>query len=274
MAGEQVEGLPDALREWVESRAAETGRDPNEVLVRAAAAYRLLDEHEELLPEPSGADAAAVDELADRVNHVERRVDGVEATLDEKIDDVRDRIVQVKRETDAKAEADHDHPELRQAAETATVLADDLEDLRDDLDALETKFEDGFANYEDVLEYLTDTAEEHDEKLLRLASVYADVKNRFGKLEAREARRRAADELKREANRAGVEAAACAACNSKVRLGLLTAPECPHCGGTFEGIEPASGFFGSATLTVGERPALEGDVAEELEPEDVFEEHS
>ncbi|QLG61493.1 CopG family transcriptional regulator [Halorarum salinum] len=275
MAGEQVEGLPDELREWVGSRAAETGRTQAEVLARATTAYRLLSEHGGELPpvggdgsEEAGGSLAGFDAA---VGDLDDRVAAVEDHLEAMIDDVRSRIVQVKRETDGKADADHDHPDLRRSAETAEVLGDDVEDLRADLDALESTFEEGFANYEEVLGYLTDAAEDLEVKADTLASVLATVRTRLGNLEAREARARAAAELKDEANRLGVGTATCGACSSPVRLGLLSAPECPTCGGTFEEVEPPAGFFGSATLTVGRRPALEGDTAEEPGPEDIFE---
>ncbi|QLG27881.1 CopG family transcriptional regulator [Halorarum halophilum] len=277
MAGEQVDALPDGLREWVHARAEETDRSPADVLARATAAYRLLNDYEGDLDGLGGfpenadrVDGNTLLGLSETVAELDERVATVEDDLDEKIDDVRSRVVQVKRETDGKADADHDHPDLRRTAETAEVLADDVEDLRADLDDLESTFEEGFANYEEVLEYLTDATEELEGKANTLASVAAEVRTRLGNLEAREARTRAAAELKDEANRLGVETATCGACSSKVSLGLLSAPECPNCGGTFEAVEGSRGFFGSATLTVGTRPALEGETAEELGPEDIF----
>ncbi|MFC7135525.1 CopG family transcriptional regulator [Halobaculum litoreum] len=276
MAGEQVEGLPGALREWVESRAAETGRSPDEVIARAVTLARLLEAHDDALPEPGAlaGDAASEGAVDERLAALDDRVAALDAELDEKIDDVRSRVVQVKRETDAKAGADHDHPELRAAVESLDGVAAEVDALRSDLADLEETFEAGFANYEEVLEYLTDTADDHDAKLSTVATVLADLRTRASRADAHEARRRAAAEIKAEANRLGVAAAACGACASKVRLGLLSTPECPHCGEPFETVESASGFFGSATLVVGTRPALAGDVAavDETNPADVFEE--
>jgi len=280
MAGEQITGLPEVLREWVFAHAEETGRPPEEVLARAVTLWRLLDEHEGSLPDPesltdgaidAGSDGAAPD--AARLDLLEDRVDELDADLDEKIADVRSRVVQVKREADAKADDDHDHPELREAAESADAdLAEEVAALGDDLDDLEGTFEAGFANYEDVLEYLTDAADEHDAKLSALARAVADLRTRVSAMETEAATRRAAADLKAEANRHGIATAACDSCGSTVRVGLLSAPECPHCGATFDAVEPASGFFGSASLTVGDRPALEGETVEEADPGDVFEE--
>jgi len=274
MDGDQVEELPDVLREWVGAHAEETGRSRGEVLARAVTLARLLDEHGDDLPEPASIGSETVDheEIAGRVVDLNARVDGLDRELDEKIDDIRSRVIQVKRETDAKADADHDHPTLREAAESAEGLNADIDALRADLSELEETFETGFANYEEVLEYLTDTADEHDEKLSRIAAVLSDVRTRVSTLESREARRLAAADLKREANRLGIATADCDSCGERVRLGLLSSPECPHCGSTFETVEPSLGFFGSPSLTIGTRPALDGETFDEQESQSIFEE--
>ena len=273
MAGEQVDALPNDLHEWVQERAEETDRPPAEVLARAIAAYRLLDDDEGDLERVAaeGVEADAFRGLSGTVADLDGRVEAVEDDFAEKVEDVRDRVVQVKRETDAKAPADHDHPDLRRAAETAEALADDVAAVRADLDDLGSTFEAGFANYEEVLEYLTDATDDLEGKADALAAVAADLRTRLGRVEAREARARAAADLKDEANELGVSKASCGACGSPVRLGLLSSPECPHCGGAFEAVEGSRGFFGSPTLTVGERPALEGETADEPDPEDIFE---
>ncbi|MFC7069596.1 CopG family transcriptional regulator [Halobaculum lipolyticum] len=273
MTGEQVGGLPDALGEWVDARAGETGRSPEEVVARAVALARLLEEHDDALSEPESLDGAAAlgDDAADRLADLDDRVAALDAELDEKIDDVRSRVIQVKREADAKADADHDHPDLRETAESAAAAAAEVDALRADVEDVEGTVETGFANYEEVLEYLTDAADDHDAKLSTVATVLADLRTRLSRVEAHDARRRAAAELQAEANRLGLASAACGACASKVRLGLLSTPECPHCGEPLASVEPASGFFGTATLAVGGRPALSGETAEETDPEDLFE---
>ncbi|QZX98450.1 CopG family transcriptional regulator [Halobaculum rubrum] len=274
MDGEQIEELPEVLRDWVAARAEETGRSREDVLARAVTLARLLDEHGDDLPDPAsvGSEATDREDIAARVADLNARVDELDGELDEKIEDVRQRVVQVKRETDAKADADHDHPTIREAAESVEDLTADVDALRADLSELEETFETGFANYEEVLEYLTDTADEHDEKLSRVAAVLSDVRSRVSTLESREARRLAAADLKREANRLGIATADCDGCGGTVRLGLLPSPECPHCGSTFETVEPSSGFFGSPSLTVGSRPALEGETIDERESQAIFEE--
>ena len=273
MDGEQVEGLPDVLREWVSARAEETGRTREEVLARAVTLARLLDEYGDDLPDPAsvGSEPTDREETAARVADLTDRVDELDRELDEKVDDVRSRVIQVKREADEKADADHDHPTLREATEAVEDLSADVDAFRADLSELEETFERGFANYEEVLEYLTDATDDHDEKLSRLAAVLSDVRARVSTLESREARRLAAADLKREANRRGIATADCDDCGGAVRLGLLSSPECPHCGSTFETVEPGSGFFGSPSLTIGPRPALEGETVDEQESQAIFE---
>jgi len=172
MAGGQTGELPEPLREWVEARAAETGRTPPEVLARAAAAYRLLDEHDGLLPESDDDLAARVTEVEDGLDdvrdrvvqlgsdidaatrqtpdeavatdtelaRVESRLADLETAVDEKVRDVRERVIQVKRETDEKAPVDHDHPELHadvaDAADEASTAAETAESALSETETL------------------------------------------------------------------------------------------------------------------------------------------
>jgi len=68
-----------------------------------------------------------------------------------------------------------------------------------------------------------------------------------------------------------VTEADCGNCGGTVHLGLLSKPRCPHCESHFEAVEPGSGFFAGARLTVGERPALDGERNTPSDPEDVLE---
>ncbi|MFB6089587.1 MAG: CopG family transcriptional regulator [Halobellus sp.] len=269
MSSEQADGLPEDLERWVAERADATGESRREVVRRLLAAHRLLDEHPELFADGETPDAAAdadafgggadaetdgstngasfgeadTDPDAPALGDLASRVADLEAELDEKITDVRERVIQVKRETDAKAPADHDHPDL------------------------ERRLEGGFANYEEVLQYLTDVADDHDAKLDTLASAIVDLRDRVGELERRRNERDAAAALRREANRHGVTTARCGACGESVTLPLLDAPFCPHCEATFEELDPKRGFFGSNRLVVGQRPALEAGEGPEEDPD-------
>lgn len=267
MGSEPVEELPEDLEAWVAERAAAADISRAEVVRRLMAAHRLLEEHPDRLAEADAADfgdggpdapdtdAAGIDELEARITDLSGRVDGLESDLDEKITDVRKRVVQVKREADAKAPADHDHPEL------------------------ERRMDEGFENYEEILEYLTERADdleaEADDrgaKLRTVANAVVDLRRRVATLEGEIEKRAAVAELRETANQHGISEAACASCGESVQLGLLDEPACPHCESPFDGVEPG-GWFRSNRLTVGDRPALEAgpapaDTAGQADPTD------
>jgi prefoldin subunit 5 len=258
MASEPVEELPDDLEAWVAERAAADGTSRADVVRRLMAAHRLLDEQPDRLDEAAASDAdgdpaavgpeevvsnslaAEIDDLDARVDDLTDRVGGVETDLDEKITDVRQRVIQVKREADAKAPTEHDHPEL------------------------ERRVNEGFENYEEVLEYLTERTDDlandagdRGAKLRTVANAVVDLRKRVTAIENIAEERAAVAALRESANRQGIVEAACGSCGESVRLGLLDEPACPHCESPFDGVEPG-GWFRSARLTVGDVPALEG----------------
>jgi len=219
-----------------------------------------------------------VDDLADRVEEVEgaggdevaEGVADLEADLGEKIQDVRERVIQVKREADAKAPADHDHEDLRNRTEHAAAAADELGAR---LDEVAERVDAGFENFEEVLEYLSDTSDDLEARAETLARATIGLRDRIADLETERSAREVAADIRATANRNGDATATCGACSRRVRLGLLSRPECPYCAATFEDVEPSAGLFGSATLRVGPLPALEGRTADEgVDDEDLFDE--
>jgi chromosome segregation ATPase len=262
MAREQSEALPPELREWVEQRAAERDTDPATVLARAVSIYRALD------AEAEDPHETHLDALDSELESLDERVSAVESDVDDKIEDVRERIVQVKRETDAKAPRDHDHPALEDRLDAAARAAAESEEA---VETLSKRLDKGFENYEEILEYLTDTTDDLDEKANALASAIVDVRGELQRISAAEHDRQAVDDLQTAANRHGARTAACGDCGATVDLGLLSRPRCPHCEATFVDFEPSSGFFSSATLTTGDHLALEGgDVDVPDRPADLF----
>jgi predicted Zn-ribbon and HTH transcriptional regulator len=265
MAEEQPPSLPDDLEGWLDEQAADSGRDRQEVLTRAVATYRLLAAAED------GADAEPLDQ---QVAALADRVDELDANNDERIEDVRDRIVQVMQVAKGKADAEHDHPDLADriddVAASEAEHAEDLESLQRALAKLDRQVADGFDNYESVLSTLADRADETDGKLDTLANAVVSLRRRVAELEAIDARRSAVEAIQREANSRNVAAADCEGCGKRVHVGLLSAPRCPHCEEPFAGIEPGSWFLGSATLVIGDRPALTGESVEPETAEEVF----
>ncbi|WP_079978704.1 hypothetical protein [Halolamina sediminis] len=262
MAEEQPQSLPTELDAWLDDRAAETGRDRGELLARAVATYRLLSQAE---------DATDTEPLDRQVEELNDRVAAVEADVDDRVEDVRDRVVQVMQIAKAKADEEHDHPELAERIdEIEDAGTDDVEALRRALAELDRQVDGGFDNYEAVLSSLADRADDAEGKLDTLANAVVRLRRRVTELEAADARRSAVEELQAEANRRNVSAGDCAACDRQVHVGLLSAPRCPHCGEAFVDVEPGSRFFGSATLVTGDQPALTGESFDPETAEEVF----
>ncbi|WP_141212746.1 hypothetical protein, partial [Halorubrum sp. Ea8] len=250
-----------------EAAADETGVDREELLKRAIVA----------LAEEEGIDVPDREEVA----AIESRLDDLDAEVDEKVEDLRERFVELYRDLEAKAPADHAHAEtakrldaiaadLERTAERLDELEADaaarstvdeavegrVDDLDDRLAGVEGRVED-LADPEDTVD--ADDVEELDDKLSRVASAVVRVRRRLEAAERDRADRERLDALTATANRDGVRKAACTDCRETVDIGLLTAPECPHCGEEFAELEPNPGFLGTSRLVVGEQPALDGE---------------
>lgn len=256
--------VEETLQEWLDEEAQQLGVSRAELIRRVLGAYQTVtngDGEATAVDELFETNGVAADELETRLTSVERAQTELDADFQGKIEDVRERVIQIKRETDAKADAEHDHPELRQQTERATerlaqvtgemqTLQAQFADLRGDLDA-------GFENYEDVLEYLNDATEDLEAKLTVLAQAVLEVRKSTATQAARESARRAVDELAHEAQKRAIRSANCEECGRRVDIALLSRPECPHCVSPFDGVEEGR-WFRPATLTVGDVPALEG----------------
>lgn len=259
--------LEGAAASWLEDRAEELDVQEAELLNRLLAAHQQLeadDEPVESLVTESDLEErleAVESGLEDDIEGVADDVDAAEADFADKLDDVRQRIIQVKRETDQKAPADHDHPDIEERLTTTAKALKDLETSHEDLEAsvedLRERVDAGFENFEDVLSYLRDETDSLDRKTTTLASAVLSMRESVASLAAAEAHRERAEQLKREANLAGVRVAECADCDQDVTVAQLAAPECPFCGAVFEGVEPKSSWFGSHALLTGSTPALE-----------------
>lgn len=252
--------MPDPVSEWLADVAEERGLTEQELLARLLA-------EEDLVLDGDGTD------VVDRMAEIEASVQELDGRIDEKIEDVRDRVLQVKREADGKAPADHDHPEVDQRVDRLTdnVAAigrdfvgvdDDLTRLEERVEAVDDRVSAGFSNYEEVLEYLVESTDELDRKLNALAREVVGLRERTQRLASTDAKRAAVDRLRDSASEHGITEARCEDCDETVHLGLLTSPNCPHCGTQFGEVEPKTGFFGSHVLRTGSQPALEGDVGE------------
>lgn len=263
--------IPADLVEWLESHAADRDVDPGAVLAQLVETYRQTADGETLDPAESTVDreeieglleevvaerreeiaAAVAADVADEVDVLGDRLDELEADYREALADVRQRVVQVKRETDAKAPADHDHD----AFDRLDELASRLDDLAADVAALEAEVETRAA--EATLDDLAATVDEQAATLIDSESRLDDVEEKLRTVgwavsDLREERRdRGTDTLDRiKAAAAGhdLSRAVCENCGEGVEIALMTRPACPHCDAAVTNVEPASGFFGKPAL--------------------------
>ncbi|WP_339103401.1 hypothetical protein [Haloterrigena salinisoli] len=245
--------LPGEVDDWLAREAGRRDESRDDVCRRLVTAAHAVATDDEI--EPSDLDDLTA---------VRARLDAQREEFRELLEDVRNRVVQVKRETDAKAPADHDHAEH--------VGEDALAAVREDLEALDATVDDGFENFETVLETLLGETAALDDRTTALANAVVDLREHRNAAAERERRRAAVDRLKLAANRLGIRTAVCDACDAAVDLALLTEPACPHCSTAVTDVVETDSFFGSPTLETGEPPALEGRVDDPVSAtsEDVF----
>jgi len=254
--------LSEDVREWLDERATSDGEGADEV------ARRLLAAHHELAtgdgptePTPSGG-GVSEDDLDERLADLDEEFTGL-------IEDVRKRVIQVKRETDRKAPEDHDHPELAARVDDVEQRAADAAErvaaLDDAVEDVETQVETGFENYEDILQYLTDETDSLRERTDTLARAVIELRGELRRIAADRARREGVEELKHAASQYGVRTAECDACEASIDVALLTAPECPHCATQFTDVRPGSRFLKPNVLETGDAPALTGGDAPDLD---------
>lgn len=271
--------LPAELSEWLDDKAAALDLAEEELVVQALAAYRAADELDDDLDpaeflgvdDPAAVEDAVREVVADRLpdiaDAVSDRIEGgeteaveeglhaeldrVESDVDEKIEDVRQRVVQVKREADAKAPADHDHGEFDALAGRLDDLAGELDEIESAVADLRTETDahaEELAEVADRLDDLADVEERLDTAEQRLRTVAWVANDLREAHESRSGATRAIDRLKRAAAEADVARAVCEECGDAVELALLTEPNCPHCGTAVSDVRPASGLFGKPTL--------------------------
>ncbi|WP_076429958.1 magnesium transporter CorA family protein [Haladaptatus litoreus] len=138
--------LPDSVTRWLDEKADELDISRQQLLSELLTAHRALDEDD-----------------------TDGELDDLREEFMSKLTDVRERVVQVKRETDGKASADHDHPDLRNELADIQRAAEELDALRERIAENRERMDDGFENYESVLEYLTETTDELENRLDVLA---------------------------------------------------------------------------------------------------------
>jgi rubrerythrin len=237
------DALDDRLAEQLTDAVDDRLDERLEAEVQELVASAVADALEERVQEQ--VEAVLTDQVNEATTSVQRqltnRIDTVESEFDEKIEDVRDRVIQVKKEADGKAAEDHHHDEqfreLEELSDTVAEMESELEGLREEFDATVPDNEQQLAAVDDRLGEVQD-------RLQTVAWVVSDLREAHesnGGLEA-------VERIKRAAAKADVERANCQNCGDGVTLSLLTDPECPHCNATVTNVEPAGGWFGKPKL--------------------------
>lgn len=265
---ESLGSVPEPIREWLAELAADRDLSEAEVVRRLLAGDG--DVAEWLAGEATDPVDARIEALESTVDGIEADLEALESSLEaavesldadfgDKLRDVRERVIQVKRETDEKADLEHGHAALAGRVET---VEEELEALRAEVGTLEDRVRARVDSIEAATDRFADRAEEFAEKLDTLASAVVTIKRLTESVSQRDTRQQSLTELTEAANRQGIGTAACASCGERVDIGLLTTPRCPACREAFTGLDPAQRrFFGRHVLRTGERPALEGEVA-------------
>ncbi|MEF8901226.1 MAG: hypothetical protein V5A25_08400, partial [Halovenus sp.] len=206
----------------------------------------LADELDERVAQQvdTAVEAKDTDRIAEATNAVQKqlgdRIDALESDYREALQDVRERVIQVKKDTDAKAPADHTHEQLGHIdglAKTVSALQADLETLRE-------AYEETIPEHGERVDAVETQLDQVQDRLKTVAWVVSDLREAHesgGGLEA-------VDRIKRAAAKADIDRAKCGNCGEGVQLSLLTDPECPHCSATVTNVEPGGGWFSSPKL--------------------------
>ncbi len=262
--------LPAALDEWLTDRTEELDVDESELVLQLVGSYRVaadadddgtvaelaattdegaVDVEAAVREEVDAALAGAtVDEdaiIRQTETRLSERADALEAEFDEKLDDVRRRVVQLKSEVGEKSSAGHDH----EAFERLDELAAGLDEIRAEMQKLQGTDE----GDEDLAARVGDLEGKLD-TLARVVVQLRDAPDDDGD--------EVLMEIKRTAARQGADEARCESCGETVSIGLLPEAECPHCRSPFDGlVEGSGGLFGSTPRLVGpgERGGTESD---------------
>lgn len=224
----------------LEERGEELVAGPAAAAVERELAERLTDEVE-----------AAIEEHLPTITDVVEgrlgdRMDAMEAEFQEKVVDVRERVIEVKKDLDSKAEEGHDHEALDGVAalekrvEGLASLAEDLEGTVEPLEAELAGIREDAQSMDERQDAIETRLSEAEQKLQRVAWALSDLKDEAS---GRSAQEEAVATIKRAAAEEGLRSASCENCGTAVDISLLADPECPHCEATVSDVATTSGFF-------------------------------
>jgi len=110
--------LPPSLSEWLEERAATLGMDRDALLVHLLETHRSAAELDENWLDTVDE---RIENIDARTRKTEGRVGDVETKLADNVEDIRERVLQLRDAVEGRAPADHSHEEFR-------MLTDRLDD--------------------------------------------------------------------------------------------------------------------------------------------------
>lgn len=218
--------------------------DTVESQLRTALDERLANEIDNKLVDSLDERLADVSQSAaeQATTQVEDHVESLESDFMANVEDVRDRVIQVKKEADRKAPAEHSHPNL---AGQINEISADVADVQEELTAVRADLEGQFDSHESRFDELDETVWDVQEKLQTIAHV---VKKLRDSSQFDNKRDTSVDQIKQTAAQQDIDRAMCEACGDGVEIALMTAPECPHCQATVTDVDPGDGFFGKPKL--------------------------
>jgi chromosome segregation ATPase len=275
--------LPPDVDEWLEERATAAGMDRAELLALLTKAYHevvTIDETEgELL---DIVEDVAADTAAERVDD---RLGVFRSSLDDQLQTIHQRILQLKRESDERADIDRVveiqnqvgeldpavdelDEELQALRSTVETLDDEIEDIREDDVRSERTSGRGSEAMHDSVRTTADGEPHLDEaetvvkmqeqiadlesKVRRVAEAVVELRTQSNESHATDQIQAdtTIDRIRRKAAREDIEDARCETCEATVNIALLPDLKCPHCGIAFDGldVEPLSNTFGIASL--------------------------
>jgi len=251
--------LPPSLSEWLNERAATLAMEPEALLVQLLETHRSAADLDENWIETLEDRLEDVDAKAERTDS---RIDDVEAKLANNVEDVRERVLQLRDAVEERAPAEHSHREFQSLADRTEELSAAVEAVEVELESL-GGLEESVERLGDDLESNTGRIDTVEDKLDRLARAVV-ARNRRESTESDSEKR--LGRIQRDANRNGALEANCASCGNLVRIGLLSEAACPHCEHELEGLETPSSvlrWFRRPTLTVNGEAASEADAVED-----------
>ena len=274
--------IPPELGDWLETQATTLDIDRETLLVQLLVTLQQTIEHngdpEGTLPVTEAVDAhleeavsTTVEESLDELvreqvsrqlqealdtavrqqvseatnttqQRLESRISAVEDDYMAKLQDVRERVIQVKKETDTRAQQDHTHEEF----DAVDDLATEVKMLQESFEQLETTYAEVVPEHEERLGEIEARLDTLEDRLKTVAWVVSDLREAHesgGGLQA-------VERIKRAGAKHDIERANCENCGESVVLALLTDPHCPHCNTTVTNVEPAGGWFGKPKLLI------------------------